>query len=102
MKEKRNCNYCPNEDINQLAIVRKFKKSVSAGWYKHSVSPADQLRLVNPDMTEYLQNVRSVDDIEWICQTCNNHLKKRKSHPCAIANGMQFPTKKILSSILMN
>ena len=62
-------------------------------WYKHSVSPADRLRLINPDITKYLQSVRSVDDIEWICQTCNNHLKKGRVPPCAIANGMQFPGK---------
>ena len=44
-------------------------------------------------MTKYLQSVKSVDDIEWICQTCNNHLKKGRVPPCAIANGMQFPEK---------
>ena len=87
-----------------MALVRKFHKSVSAGplyictccdqlWYKHSVLPADQLRLVNPDITKYLQSVKSVDDTEWICQTCNNHLKKGRVPPCAIANGMQFPEK---------
>ena len=45
------------------------------------------------DITKYLQNVRRVDDIEWICQTCNNHLKKGRVPPCAIANGMQFAGK---------
>ena len=62
-------------------------------WYKHSVLPVDRLKLVNPDITKYLQSVRSVDDTEWICQTCNNHLKKGRVPPCAIANGMQFPEK---------
>ena len=97
-------NYFPSENIDELALVRKFHNSVSAGplyictccdqlWYKHSVSPADRLRLINPEITKYLQSVRSVDDIEWVCQTCNNHLKKGKVPPCAIANGMQFPEK---------
>ena len=62
-------------------------------WYKHSVLPADRLKLVNPDITKYLQSVRSVDDTEWNCQTCNNHLKTGRVPPCAIANGMQFPEK---------
>ena len=62
-------------------------------WYKHSVLLADRLKLVNPDITKYLQSVKSVDDNEWICQTCNNHLKKGRVPPCAIANGMQFPEK---------
>ena len=93
-----------NENIDELALVRKFHDSVSAGplyictccdqlWYKHSVLPADRLRLVIPDITKYLQNVKSVGDTEWICQTCNNHLKKGRVPPCAIANGMQFPEK---------
>ena len=97
-------NYFSHENIDELALVRKFHNSVSAGpvyictccdqlWYKHSVSPADRLRLINPDITKYLQSVRSADDIEWICQTCNNHLKKGRVPPCAIANGMQFPRK---------
>ena len=95
-------NYFSDRSINELALVKNFHNSVSAGplyictccdqlWYKHSVLPADRLRLVNPEMTKYLQSVRSVDDIEWICQTCNNHLKKGRVPPCAIANGMQFP-----------
>ena len=43
-------------------------------------------------MTKFLQSLRS-DDIEWICETCNNHLKKGNVPPCAIANGMQYPRK---------
>ena len=93
-----------NENIDEVALVTKFHNSVSAGplyictccdqlWYNHSVLPADRLRLVNPEITKYLQSVRSVDNIEWICQTCNNHLKKGRVPPCAIANGMQFPEK---------
>ena len=44
-------------------------------------------------MTKYLPSVISVDNIEWICETCNNHLKKGRVPPCAIANGMQFAKK---------
>ena len=97
-------NYFLDENIDELALVGKFHNSVCAGplyictccdqlWYKHSVSPADRLRLINPEITKYLQSIKSVDDIEWICQTCNNHLKKGRVPPCAIANGMQFPEK---------
>ena len=50
--------------------------------------------MINPDITKYLQSIRSVDDTEWICQTCNNHLKKGRVPPCAIANGVQFPEKR--------
>ncbi|CAB4001647.1 Hypothetical predicted protein [Paramuricea clavata] len=81
-----------------------FHSSVSTGplyvcsccdqlWYKHSVSPADRLRLTNRDICRYLQNKKSVDNIEWLCHTCNNHLKRGKVPPCAIVNGMKFPQK---------
>ena len=80
-------NYFSNENNDELALVRKFHNSVSVGplcictccdqlWYKHFVLPADRLRLVNPEITKYLQSIKSVDDIEWICQTCNNHLRR--------------------------
>ena len=58
--------------------------------------PADQLRVVNPEMIKYLQSVISVDNIEWICETCNNHLKKGRVPPCAIANGMKFQKNNFL------
>jgi hypothetical protein len=92
------------ENDTILRLVRKFHSSVSTGplyicsccdqlWYKHSVSPADRLRLANPDASKYLQNIKSVNNIEWLCQTCSNHLKKGKVPPCAIANGMRFPER---------
>ena len=68
-------NYFPDGNIDELALVRKFHNSVCAGplyictccdqlWYKDSVLPADRLRLVNPEITKYLQSIKSVDDIE--------------------------------------
>ena len=49
----------------------------------------------NPNAGIYLLNKTSVDDIhfEWICQSCNNHLKKNKIPPCATKNGMSFSVK---------
>ena len=49
-------------------------------WYKHS---AEKLTLSNPDAGKYLLSKTSVDDIEWICQSFNDHLKKNKIPPCA-------------------
>ena len=62
-------------------------------WYKHSVVSAEKLRLSNPNAGIYLLSKTSVDDIEWICQSCNNHLKKNKIPPCATKNGMSFTVK---------
>ena len=84
--------------------IQKFHAVVSRGplyicsccdqlWYKHSVVSAEKLRLSNPNAGKYLLSKTSVDDIEWICQSCNNHLKKNKIPPCAAKNGMSFTVK---------
>ena len=84
--------------------VKKFHDIVKQGpvyicsccdqlWYKHSVVNACKLRESQLDSAKYLCNKISVDDKEWICRTCNNHLVKNKLSPCAIANGMGFPMK---------
>ena len=49
--------------------------------------------MVNAHISKYLQSVRRVDDIQWICQTFYNHLKKGRVPSCAIASGMQFLEK---------
>ena len=56
-------------------------------WYKHSVITAEKLRLSNP-AGEYLPTKTSVDGIEWICQSCDRHMKKEKIPPCAAKNGI--------------
>ena len=89
-------------EVNKL--TQNFHLSVSVGplyictccdqlWYKHSVCPAERIRLTCPDTVKYLRNVRSVDNIEWVCNTCCNHLRKKQVLPCAAANGMKFPNK---------
>ena len=47
----------------------------------------------NPNAGKYLLSKPSVDDIEWIWQSCDKHLKKNKIPPCAAKNGMSFPVK---------
>ena len=92
---------------NSLTIaneIRKFHVAVSRGplyicsccdqlWYKHSVVKAERLRVSNPNAGKYLLSKKSVNDIEWICQSCDKNLKKNKIPPCAAMNGMTFPVK---------
>jgi len=54
---------------------------------------ANKLRQSIPDIVKYLYNKKSVDDKEWVCRTCHNHLIKNRVPPCAIAYGMIFPEK---------
>ena len=106
LKQNENIGNDEPTDIQTLteSLIRNFHECVSFGplyictccdqlWYKHSVLPANQLTLKNPDMVKYLQNVVSVDNIKWVCQTCYRHLKQGTVPPCAIVNGMQFPIK---------
>jgi len=57
------------------------------------VVKAEILRASNPDAGKYLLSKRSVNDIEWICQSCDRNLKKNKIPHCAAKNGMSFPVK---------
>ena len=98
MKEKR------TKSESTQTLISKFHETVSKCplyictccvqlWYKHSVMPAKTLKKNNPDVHKRLLNKVSVNNVEWLCQTCNKHLKKNKVPPCAIINGMQFPKK---------
>jgi hypothetical protein len=72
----KNDNSVSHNNVSQL--IHKFHKSVSTGplyicsccdqlWYKHSVCPAERLKLCNPNSTKHLQGIKSVDNIEWLC-----------------------------------
>ena len=106
LKQKENIGNHESTDMQTLteSLIRNFHESVSTGplyictccdqlWYKHSVSPANQLTLKNPDRVKYLQDIVSVDNVKWVCQKWVCLLKKGKVPPCAIVNGTQFPTK---------
>ena len=99
-QNKRNCQH------NISDLVKKFHKVVSEGpvyictccdqlWYKHSVQCSDRLRLTNTNMVTHLQGIISVNGKEWICQSCNEYLRKNKVPPCAVTNGMKFPQKPV-------
>jgi len=62
-------------------------------WYKNGVLSAKNLRQSNSNMSKFLCNKRSVDNVEWLCKTCHRHLISNKIPPCAVVNGMVFPQK---------
>ena len=101
-KEYRKQKRCEIEPLQSL--ISQFHDVVSQGplyictccdqlWYKHSVIPATTLKENNPDVQKRLLNRKSVNNVEWLCKTCNKHLKKNKVPPCAAINGLQFPEK---------
>ena len=85
-------------------LINDFHNAVSNGpvyictccdqlWYRHSVCLADKIRASNPNVAKLLQNITSVNNAEWLCQTCMKHLKSGKVPPLAVVNGMKFPEK---------
>lgn len=40
-----------------------------------------------------MTGLKSVDDIEWVCNTCYNSIKACKVPALAVVNGMGFPPK---------
>ena len=111
-KYKQKCHEKPekstisngNNDQIIHQLILKFQDVVSKGpvyictccdqlWYKHSVSSTVSIRASNPSTTKYLLNTKSEGNVEWLCKTCYNYLKKDKVPPCAAVNGMQFPPK---------
>ena len=102
MKECREGKHFQCEPLQNL--IAKFHNVVSQGplyictccvqlWYKHSVIAAAALKKNNPSVQNKLLNKTSVNNVEWLCRTCNNHLKNNKVPPCAAINGMKFPVK---------
>ena len=86
------------------SLISKFHDDIAQGplyiftccdqlWYRHSVISATALKEKNPDIQNKVLNKKSVDNVEWLCKTCNMHLQKNKVPPCAAMNGLQFPKK---------
>ena len=85
-------------------LINDFHNAVSNGpvyictccdqlWYRYSVCLADKIRASNSNAAKLLQNITSVNNAEWLCQTCMKHLKSGKVPPLAVVNGMKFPEK---------
>jgi poly-D-alanine transfer protein DltD len=89
-KEYRKQKRCEFEPLQSL--LSKFNDIVSQGplyictgceqlWYKHSVITVTTLKENNPDVQKRLLNRKSVNNMEWLCKTCNKHLKNNKVLP---------------------
>ena len=106
-KSQENCStkvFKSSKSKTLEQLITKFHNAVSNGpvyictccdqlWYKHSVCLADKIRASNPNAVKLLQNITSVNNAEWLCQTCMKHLKSGKVPPLAVVNRMKFPEK---------
>lgn len=97
-----NSGLCSYEKIIENKI-QSFHKKVSHGpvyvcscctqtWFKESVHNAIHLQNSTLAM-KCLTGFISVDNIEWVCNTCYNNIKANKVPALAVVNGMGFPPK---------
>ena len=63
------------------------------------MSSAASLRRSNPNVAIGLLCKTSVDNIEWLCHSCNKYLSKNKVPPCATINGI-FDLKELECRLL--
>ena len=112
IQNKANCYHnggvMSDPDANAYkSVINKFHKKISCGpeyictccdqlWYKSSVTKCNannyskcQQNIVQSCIT----GVKSVNNTEWICNTCHLNIKQGKLPQCSKANGMGFPDK---------
>ena len=95
-------------DISETQkCIRSFHDLVKSGpeyictccdqlWYRTSVKvckPSSYNMCPGNILKLCCTNVKSVDNIEWICYTCHSNLEDGKLPACSKANGMKFPQK---------
>ena len=85
--------------------VKEFSRKVSKGpvyvctcchqtWFSHSVHDMRNVRAVSQRlMDKCCTGKKSVDDKEWICETCLVSLKKGNVPKLSVLNGLSFPDK---------
>ena len=107
-RKKQNCTVANGtHEINMANVIQYFHDSIKSGpeyictccdqlWYRTSVTKCDANKYTKS--TKHLLDVcitgrTSVDNMEWICSTCNSNLSDGKLPVCSKANKMTFPVK---------
>ena len=116
-KRRQQENYAEQEYIHRKKrkygfsicdSVQKFKEAVSEGssyvctcchqvWFKQSVKEASSMEQMSSVSKSLLKKCRtgyiSVDNREWMCNTCICNVTKGKIPKLSVINGMNFPEK---------
>ena len=96
-----------NDASSHTCMVSMFHENIRYGpeyictccdqlWYKSSIKKCNASNYSKCQQTiikSCITGVKSVDDTEWICNTCHSNLKDNKLPQCSKANGMHFPEK---------
>ena len=90
---------------NVISMINLFHNNFKCGpectccdqlWYKSSVVKCDVIKykVCSQDLLKScVTGLKSVDNAEWICTTCDLNLKKGRLPSCSKANKMSFPKK---------
>ena len=91
-------------NINESIIL--FQNTVKDGpsyvctcchqtWFKHSMTPEDKWpkKIDHQILHEHITNYKSKDDKQWLCHTCINNLKEKRTPKLSFKNKTCFPPK---------
>ena len=95
------------QEDNKSSMISLFHNNIECGpeyictccdqlWYRSSVVKcnANKYKACSQDVVKScVMGLRSVNDTEWICTTCDSNLKTGKLPSCSKANKMSFPAK---------
>ena len=115
MNKQKNANSCSavlpscgeNYANSCTSMVAKFHKNISCGpeyictccdqlWYRTSVRKCNTSNYTNCQknlVQSCITGVKSIDNTEWICNTCHLNIKEGNLPQSSKANGMSFPNK---------
>ncbi|XP_062569080.1 uncharacterized protein LOC134231172 [Saccostrea cucullata] len=62
-------------------------------WFKESVSKVENLKLDDECKSKFLTSTVSVENMEWICNTCSSSIRENKIPKLSVLNGMMWPLK---------
>ncbi|XP_062602755.1 E3 ubiquitin-protein ligase BRE1A-like [Saccostrea cucullata] len=62
-------------------------------WFKESVSKVENIKLNDECKSKFLTSTVSVENVEWICNTCCSSIRQKKIPKLSVFNGMMWPLK---------
>lgn len=114
-KKRTDVVYC-NKQIEQQrqrrfgehidACIKNFHEQIRHGsifvcsccqqtWFKESVLKVENTKLDERIKNKYLTSTFSVENLEWVCNTCYSSLRENRTPKLSVLNGMTWPLKPI-------
>jgi hypothetical protein len=91
-------------EIDCQGCIDKFHEPIKHGpvficscchqtWFKESVLKVHNTNLDDEMKSKFLTNTLSVENAEWICNTCYASVRENKTPKLSVLNGMAWPPK---------